>query len=110
MSRHQWDLVMCLKQPGTQIGKVCEKCDGRCPICDSFVRQKVKVRICEECSFGKNGSKCIVCGNNGVSDAYYCSECVMLEKDRDGCPKIINIGSTKTDIFYEKKKQKNLTS
>ena len=23
---------------------------------------------------------------------------------RDGCPKIINLGSAKTDLFYEKKK------
>ena len=27
-----------------------------------------------------------------------------MEKDRDGCPKIINLGSAKTDLFYERKK------
>lgn len=110
MSRHQLDLVMCLKQPGTHIGKVCEKCDGRCPICDSFVRPTTKVRICEECAFGKNGAKCVVCGGNGVSDAYYCYECVVLEKSRDGCPNILNVGSSRMDIFYEKKKQKQISS
>ncbi|CAM9010737.1 hypothetical protein WICANDRAFT_29953 [Wickerhamomyces anomalus NRRL Y-366-8] len=110
MSRHQLDLVMCLKQPGTHLGKVCNKCDGRCPICDSFVRPTAKVRICEECAFGKNGSKCVVCGGNGVSDAYYCYECVVLEKSRDGCPKILNVGSSRMDIFYEKKKQKQIPS
>ena len=26
------------------------------------------------------------------------------EKDRDGCPKIVNLGSSKTDLFYEMKK------
>lgn len=26
-----------------------------------------------------------------ISDAYYCTECTRLEKDRDGCPKIINV-------------------
>ena len=31
-------------------------------------------------------------------------ECVQLGKDRDGCPKIVNLGSTKTDLFYERKK------
>ena len=36
-----------------------------------------------------------------MSDAYYCEECVMQEKDRDGCPKVINIGGAKTDAFYE---------
>lgn len=41
---------------------------------------------------------------SGVSDAYYCKECTVLEKDRDGCPKIVNLGSSKTDLFYERKK------
>lgn len=31
-------------------------------------------------------------------------ECVQMGKDRDGCPKIVNLGSTKTDLFYERKK------
>ncbi|KAI5060200.1 hypothetical protein GOP47_0024620 [Adiantum capillus-veneris] len=26
------------------------------------------------------------------------------DKDRDGCPKIVNLGSSKTDLFYEHKK------
>lgn len=46
----------------------------------------------------------IRCGKAGVSDAYYCKECTIQEKDRDGCPKIVNIGSSKTDLFYERKK------
>lgn len=45
-----------------------------------------------------------MCGKAGVSDAYYCKECTIQEKDRDGCPKIVNIGSSKTDLFYERKK------
>lgn len=39
-----------------------------------------------------------------MTDAYYCKECVKTGKDRDGCPKIVNLGSTKTDLFYERKK------
>ena len=76
-----------------------------------------------------------------MSDAYYCKECTILEKDvrgggeacfrssaplplcpsapllllllslsvqrtlqRDGCPKIVNLGSSKVDLFYERKK------
>lgn len=27
-----------------------------------------------------------------------------MGKDRDGCPKVVNLGSTKTDLFYERKK------
>ncbi|KAG6813719.1 hypothetical protein H0H92_008127 [Tricholoma furcatifolium] len=30
---------------------------------------------------------------------------LQLEKDRDGCPKIINIGASRTDLFYEKRRQ-----
>jgi PHD finger-like domain-containing protein 5A len=76
--------------------------------------------------------RCIVCGAPGISDAYYCRECTLQEKDvrtrtlldllsvfadmidetslsvtvlqRDGCPKIINLGSARTDLFYERKK------
>ena len=40
-----------------------------------------------------------------------CSSCedrttaeVMSTAQRDGCPKIINLGSAKTDLFYERKK------
>lgn len=104
MAKHHPDLIMCKKQPGASIGKVCEKCDDKCVICDSYVRLASLVRICDECDFGSYQNKCVVCGGFGVSDAYYCKSCVMLEKDRDGCPKIINIGSAKTDYIYEKKK------
>ena len=43
----------------------------------------------------------------GISDAFYCFECTRLEKDRDGCPKIINLGSSRTDLFYQKKSFRN---
>jgi PHD finger-like domain-containing protein 5A len=48
-----------------------------------------------------------VCGGEGISDAFYCFECTRLEKDRDGCPKIINLGSSRTDLFYQKKNFRN---
>lgn len=48
--------------------------------------------------------RCVICGGLGISDAYYCKECTQQEKDRDGCPKIVNLGSAKTDLFYERKK------
>jgi PHD finger-like domain-containing protein 5A len=99
MSRHHPDLVMCRKQPGIAIGRLCDKCDGKCPVCDSYVRPTTLVRICDECSFGNYQNKCVVCGGEGISDAFYCFECTRLEKDRDGCPKIINLGSSRTDLF-----------
>ncbi|CAO3640870.1 unnamed protein product [Cunninghamella blakesleeana] len=104
MARHHPNLIFCRKQPGIAIGRLCEKCDGRCVICDSYVRPATLVRICDECNFGSFQGRCVVCGGAGVSDAYYCVSCTRLEKDREGCPKIINLGSSKTDLFYERKK------
>ena len=78
--------------------------DGRCVNCDSFVRPATLVRICDECNYGSQQGRCVICGGVGVADAYYCKECTMMEKDRDGCPKIVNLGSAKTDLFYERKK------
>ncbi|WPH02960.1 Hypothetical protein R9X50_00583200 [Acrodontium crateriforme] len=107
MSRHHPDLVMCRKTAGIAIGRLCDKCDGKCPVCDSYVRPTTQVRICDECSFGNYQNKCVVCGGEGISDAFYCFECTRLEKDRDGCPKIINLGSSRTDLFYQKKNFRN---
>ncbi|KAI6801784.1 hypothetical protein KC335_g17961, partial [Hortaea werneckii] len=107
MSRHHPDLVMCRKTSGVSIGRLCDKCDGKCPVCDSYVRPTTIVRICDECSFGNYQNKCVVCGGEGISDAFYCFECTRLEKDRDGCPKIINLGSSRTDLFYQKKNFRN---
>ncbi len=109
MSRHHPDLIMCRKAPGISIGRLCDKCDGKCPVCDSYVRPTTLVRVCDECSFGNYQNKCIVCGGEGISDAFYCFECTRLEKDRDGCPKIINLGSSRTDLFYQKKNFRNQT-
>lgn len=62
------------------------------------------VRVCDECNYGSFQGRCVICGGVGISDAYYCKECTQQEKDRDGCPKIVNLGSAKTDLFYERKK------
>ncbi|KLO06644.1 PHF5-like protein [Schizopora paradoxa] len=105
MSKHHPDLIMCRRQPGIPIGRLCEKCDGKCPVCDSYVRPETIVRICEDCNFGTFGGRCIICGLAGISDAYYCAECTRLEKDRDGCPKIVNLGASRTDLFYERRRQ-----
>ena len=35
MAKHHPDLIMCRKQPGIAIGRLCEKCDGKCVVCDS---------------------------------------------------------------------------
>ena len=110
MARHHPDLVFCRKLPGIgdtvniAIGRLCDRHDGLCIICDSYVRPAELVHVCDECNYGSNQGKCLLCGYPGVSDAYYCKECVLQEKDRDCCPKIINLGSAKTDMYFEKKK------
>ncbi|KAG6536060.1 hypothetical protein ZIOFF_001100 [Zingiber officinale] len=104
MAKHHPDLIMCRKQPGIAIGRLCEKDDGKCVVCDSYVRPCTLVRICDECNYGSFQGRCVICGGVGISDAYYCKECTLQEKDRDGCPKIVNLGSAKTDLFYERKK------
>jgi PHF5-like protein len=100
MAKHHADLIFCRKQPGigklqldAAIGKLCERCDGRCVICDSMVRPSELVRTCDDCNYGSFLGRCIICGGRGVSDAYYCKSCVLQERDRDGCPKIVNLGS-----------------
>jgi PHD finger-like domain-containing protein 5A len=103
-SKHQADLVMCRKQPGIAVGRVCERCDGRCVLCDSFVKQATLVRVCDECNYGSFAGKCVVCGGNGVADAYYCKECTSLEKDREGCPKIVNVSTSRIDLHYDRKR------
>merc|ERR1712227_901988 len=81
MAKHHPDLIMCRKQCGIALGRLCEKCDGKCVICDSYVRPSQLVRICDECNYGSFQGRCVICGGPGVSDAYYCRECTVLEKD-----------------------------
>lgn len=63
------------------IGRLCEKDDGKCVICDSYVRPCTLVRICDECNYGSYQGRCVICGGPGVSDAYYCKSCTIQEKD-----------------------------
>ena len=62
------------RQPSC-IGRLCEKCDGKCVVCDSYVRPCTIVKICDECNFGSYQGRCTICGGPGISDAYYCKEC-----------------------------------
>ena len=55
--------------------------DGKCVICDSYVRPATLVRVCDECNYGSYAGRCVICGGVGISDAYYCKECTLLEKD-----------------------------
>merc|ERR1712216_443633 len=92
LAKHNPDLIMCRKITGRALARLCEKCDGKCIICDSYVLPCQLVRICDECNFGSLSGVCAICGFPGVADAYFCKECILTEKDRDGCPKILNLG------------------
>ena len=50
-------------------------------ICDSYVKPCTLVRICDECNYGTYQGRCVICGGPGISDAYYCKECTVQEKD-----------------------------
>ena len=91
--------------PRPLAGRVCEKCDGKCVVCDSYVRPHTLVRVCDECNFGSYLGRCVVCGGIGVSDAFYCRECVQQEKDvssrggglragRDGACRVVTFALT----------------
>ena len=45
------------------------------------MRPATLVRVCDECNYGSYAGRCVICGGIGISDAYYCKECTMLEKD-----------------------------
>ncbi|EAY16824.1 PHF5-like protein [Trichomonas vaginalis G3] len=100
------DSIKCGGRPGPEFGLVCEACEGRCPICNAPVKEDrcVPVHICGECSFGQLRDKCIVCSAPAKYKAYYCEQCSLLGKDRDGCPRIINVGINRSDRFYERKR------
>lgn len=89
----------------TAIGRLCEKCDGKCVICDSYVRPCTLVRICDECNYGSYQGRCVICGGPGVSDAYYCKECTIQEKDVSFSNKKLNWFSQKFEINVVLNKQ-----
>lgn len=112
MSRHQFDLVQCMKMPLLAPGLVCTNCDGRCPICDLYVKPTAPVLVCHGCTMGPVSHKCIVCGNflgdsneNGVPSSY-CFECVQTEKHREGCPRVVNVGNLKSERKLRLKSEK----
>uniref|UniRef100_A0A0E0F5Y9 PHF5-like protein n=1 Tax=Oryza meridionalis TaxID=40149 RepID=A0A0E0F5Y9_9ORYZ len=114
MAKHQADLVRCSRQPGAAVGRVCAAHDGRCVACDSMVRPVAPARVCDGCNGGgargSRSERCLVCGAGAgeggaaaaaaVADAYYCKSCVQMEKDRDGCPAVVNAGTARRDAAF----------
>lgn len=75
-------------------------------ICDSYVRPATLVRICDECNYGSYQGRCVICGGFGVSDAYYCKECTIQEKDvrspacLAGCPVGLHVLGLKPKVAH----------
>ncbi|ESL09777.1 hypothetical protein TRSC58_02498 [Trypanosoma rangeli SC58] len=97
MLRHsKQEQQMCRKMPGASFGYVCDQHDGRCVICDlqfdEVLPSMREVHVCDDCGFGREGEeRCVMCNAGKTTEvAYYCQYCVALEKDRDGCPRVLN--------------------
>ena len=103
MSRNHPDVLICGKRTGPVRGLLCENCEGRCPICDSHSGLMDPVYICGDCAFGNLKERCIMCGGPGKYPALYCRECVLLGRNRDGCPRIVNAGISRNDPLYERR-------
>lgn len=118
--KHNPDYILCRKQPGNAVGYLCHKCDGHCPLCDSQNPNTLKLgtvcRICDVCSYqttlhstiSQNSHKCMMCGQiaHQPNVAYYCKNCVLMGKDRDGCPRVINLGESKKDQVFQKNERR----
>ncbi|KAL0212354.1 hypothetical protein RCL1_005980 [Eukaryota sp. TZLM3-RCL] len=84
------DVQLCRKHVGLGVGKLCERCEGRCILCDSYVHQHTVVRVCDECHLGQAAGRCLICSRMGVADAYFCRQCVLSDKDKDGgCVRVV---------------------
>nr|VZI48662.1 unnamed protein product [Spirometra erinaceieuropaei] len=45
MAKHHPDLIFCRKQPGVSIGRLCEKCDGKCVICSVLSWKRIETVV-----------------------------------------------------------------
>lgn len=75
-------------------------------MCNSYVCPCTLVCICDEHNYGSYQGWCVIHGGPGVSDTYYCKECSIQEKNKYSYPKTVNLGISKTDLFYEHKKMR----
>ena len=94
--------VRCGRLQGRQAGQVCERCSDQCVGCEADRHLREEARVCDACAAQlltslplRRGvaAVCIQCGGKGaVQTAYFCRECVLLMRDRDGCPRVLTVG------------------
>lgn len=87
---------MCRKPIGVREGFVCSQHEGRCIICDvqfdEITPTMRRAYLCDDCgTVSAETATCLMCNAPIPTEyAYYCQYCVALEKDRDGCPRVLN--------------------
>lgn len=69
MAKHHPDLILRRKQAGVAIGRLCGRCDGKCVVCESYVRPCGLVLVCDQCNYGSYQGRCLTCGGPGLSDS-----------------------------------------
>lgn len=102
---------MCRHITGAYYGYACEEHALKCVICAGSSKLERPVKVCDDCSSRKTNTtadsarplrRCIVCdtmikGDAEPSPAMYCRYCVLLERDRDGCPTTMGTLQVKKD-------------
>lgn len=99
MLRHsRQDIVLCRKRTGATPGYVCSHHEGHCVLCDigfdDITPTMRPVFLCDDCGLAgeSGGDQCIMCGRREITErAFYCHYCVAMQKDRDGCPRALNM-------------------
>ncbi|VDL99697.1 unnamed protein product [Schistocephalus solidus] len=106
MAKHHPDLIFCRKQPGVCKLLVMENALYVIPMCAQYVMNVITVHIKAAVSFVVVlGSPMLITADSALSwKKMYVHPIYLTRIQRDGCPKIVNLGSAKTDLFYERKK------
>lgn len=97
---------LCRSRTGPNKARLCQICSDRCARCLNNINEfyESPAYICGECAFGDSKDRCIICSSYGVMQAFYCRECVLMGKDRDGCPKRSNTHISHSDVYFERKR------
>ncbi|KAF7356377.1 Ubiquitin fusion degradation protein 4 [Mycena venus] len=111
MSKHHPDLIMCRRQPGIETAPrfqqsgVCAKSateNARCVIHTCVPRRS--------CGYATSATLARMAGAVSSVDLQVSPTRITVpsahgsKKDRDGCPKIVNLGASRTDLFYERRR------
>eukprot|EP00766_Chilomastix_caulleryi_P006790 gnl/Chilomastix_caulleri/918.p1 GENE.gnl/Chilomastix_caulleri/918~~gnl/Chilomastix_caulleri/918.p1 ORF type:complete len:110 (+),score=18.30 gnl/Chilomastix_caulleri/918:11-340(+) len=84
--------AVCGQLVGSYEGRLCEACEGMCPICRSEELSDVILQLCDDCQENLRDIRCCRCGKTPAkAKAFVCQECMCLERHRRGCQCPTNI-------------------